>query len=92
MAKKVEPRGPGRPTRKEASQSALDGVDVSAIDPLDVLRQVAADASAPASARVSAARALLKLGPQPDSSASSEHLEPDPVARRALRILKGGKK
>jgi hypothetical protein len=53
-------RGRGRPTRAEASAKALAGVDVSAVDPLDVLRAVAADNSAPASARVAAARAILE--------------------------------
>jgi hypothetical protein len=52
-------RGRGRPSRAEASRKALAGIDPSTADPLDVLRAVAADCSAPASARVSAAKALL---------------------------------
>jgi hypothetical protein len=48
----------GRPSRAEASAKALRGVDVSACDPLDVLREIAADRSAPASARVAAAKEL----------------------------------
>jgi hypothetical protein len=50
----------GRPPRAEASRKALAGIDVGGIDPLDVLRAVAADSSAPASARVAAAKALLE--------------------------------
>ena len=54
----------GRPTRAEASAKAMAalqaaGIDVTDIDPRAVLAAVAADPSAPASARVSAARALL---------------------------------
>jgi hypothetical protein len=48
----------GRPTRAEAPAKALAGVDLSSVDPLDVLRAIAADESAPASARVSACREL----------------------------------
>jgi hypothetical protein len=48
----------GRPSRAEASAKALAGVDVSNVDPLAVLREVAADPSAPASARVAAAKEL----------------------------------
>jgi hypothetical protein len=54
-------RGRGRPSRAEASAKALRGVDVSSVDPLDVLREIAADTSAPASARVSAAKELLAI-------------------------------
>jgi hypothetical protein len=48
----------GRPTRAEQSAKALAGVDLSKLDPLDVLREIAADTSAPASARVAAAKEL----------------------------------
>jgi hypothetical protein len=53
------PRGRGRPSRAEASREALRGVDPQSVDPLDVLREIAADPSAPASARVAAVKALL---------------------------------
>jgi hypothetical protein len=54
----------GRPNRAEASAKALavlaaNGIDPTSIDPRAVLAAVAADPSAPASARVAAARALL---------------------------------
>jgi hypothetical protein len=39
---------------------ALDGVDVDNVDPLDVLRRIASDESAPASARVSACKELRR--------------------------------
>jgi hypothetical protein len=50
----------GRPNRREASEAALANVDLSKLDPLDVLRAIAADTSAPASARVTAAKALME--------------------------------
>jgi len=43
----------GRPTRRAASKTALAGVDLSTVDPVSVLRSIAADESAPASAQVS---------------------------------------
>jgi hypothetical protein len=59
------PRKPGRkggrPTRAEASRKALLGVDLAAVDPVTVLREILADCSQPASARVSAAKVLLEL-------------------------------
>jgi hypothetical protein len=76
----------GRPTRLEASRAALAGVDVTAVDPKAVLRSIAADDSAPPSARVAAAKALLSAQPGND-----DQNERDPVTQRALRILSGGK-
>jgi hypothetical protein len=49
----------GRPTRATRSATALVGVDLSKVDPVAVLRSIAADVTAPATARVQAARALL---------------------------------
>ena len=50
----------GRPSRAEASAKALLGVDLSAVlDPVAILRAIAADRSVPPSARVAACRALL---------------------------------
>jgi hypothetical protein len=54
----------GRPSRAEASAKALLGVDLTAIDPVAILRQIAADGSAPASARVQACKALLHVQDQ----------------------------
>ncbi|UFX41711.1 hypothetical protein HAP47_0020585 [Bradyrhizobium sp. 41S5] len=87
MAKRIAKRRKGRPNRREASQKALAGVDLSTLDPNVVLRSIAADESAPASARVAAAKALLSGNAQKPE----EPAERDPVARRALRILQGGK-
>jgi hypothetical protein len=54
----------GRPSRAEASAKALRGLDVTAIDPVAILREIAADLSAPASARVAACKALLDVQDQ----------------------------
>jgi hypothetical protein len=59
-----KPRRRGRPTRAEASKKALEalqaaGIDVTDIDPRVILRAIACDPSAPASARVSACRKLI---------------------------------
>jgi hypothetical protein len=74
MAKK-----PGRPPRSAAST-------IDATDPVDVLRSIAGDVSAPASARVAAARALLALDNQPIAKPVDETTE------RALRLLAGGRR
>jgi hypothetical protein len=79
-------RKAGRPNRREASSKALAGVDVTTVDPFEVLRTIAADVSAPASARVAAAKALVA-----DSQKQPEDEAGDPVSRHALRILKGGR-
>jgi hypothetical protein len=59
----VTPRRPkrkgGRPSRAEASAKALLGVDLTAVDPVAILRAIAADRSMPGSTRVAACRALL---------------------------------
>jgi len=54
----------GRPSRAEASVKALRGLDLTAIDPVAILREIAADLSAPASARVAACKALLDVQDQ----------------------------
>jgi hypothetical protein len=54
----------GRPSRVEASAKALLGVDLAAVDPVAVLREIALDRSQPGSTRVSAAKALLELRDQ----------------------------
>ena len=67
---------------------ALDGVPIEAIDPTAVLRSIAADTSAPASARVAAAKALLAGNPaQPE--AEDENAK---ITKRALRVLQGGQR
>jgi len=51
----------GRPTRAQATAKALAGVtiDPTTVDPRVILAQIMVDTSAPAAARVSAAKALL---------------------------------
>jgi hypothetical protein len=58
-AKRPSRKG-GRPTRAEATTKALRGVDLTAVDPLDIVRAIAADTSAPAVARLRAAEVLLE--------------------------------
>jgi hypothetical protein len=74
----------GRPTREEASRKALErlAVDPATIDPRAILAAIAADASAPASARVSACRALL--APPADGADARAG---DDLSRRALALL-----
>ncbi|MER8431385.1 hypothetical protein [Mesorhizobium caraganae] len=80
----------GRPTRATATAKALRGVDIDAVDPLTVLKQIAADRSAPASARLAAARVLLAQGGRKkDNSEGAEH---DRISERALTLLKGGRR
>ena len=54
----------GRPSRAAATAKALSGLDLTAIDPVTILRAIAADLSAPASARVAACKALLDVQDQ----------------------------
>lgn len=79
----------GRPTRRLASKKALVGIDLSTVDPVAVLREIAADGSAPASARVAAARALIADDRKPEQQ--PEDHGGDAISRHALRILRGGK-
>ena len=62
------PRAPkrkgGRPSRAEASAKALLGVDLTACDPVAILRAIALDCSQPGSTRVSACRTLLGVQDQ----------------------------
>jgi hypothetical protein len=58
----------GRPPRAEASAKALLGVDLTAVDPVAILRAIAADQSQPGSTRVAACRTLLGVQ-DPDPAA-----------------------
>jgi hypothetical protein len=78
----------GRPTRAEATTKALLGVDLAAVDPVKVLREIAADQSQPGSARVAAARTLLGL---PDGVEARTVAE-DTVAERAIRLMTAARK
>jgi hypothetical protein len=70
---KAPKRKGGRPSRAEASAKALRGVDLAEIDPVAILREIAGDTSAPAGARVAAAKALLEVqGQDPAENAGGD--------------------
>jgi hypothetical protein len=78
----TKPKGKGgRPSRREASAKALLGVDLAAVDPVAVLREVMADRSAPASARVSAAKVLLELRVQDPAADAGGDINARAVAK-----------
>jgi hypothetical protein len=79
----------GRPTRSAASAKTLralidGGVDPTTIDPRTILSGNAADANAPATARVAACRALLTAAP----TGGDEPASGDPLSRRAIQLLR----
>ena len=80
----------GRPSRAEASARALVGVDLAAVDPVAILRAIAADHSQPGSTRVAACRALIaaRAPDGPDGSAVAG----DAVSVRAQRLLAARRK
>jgi hypothetical protein len=77
----------GRPNRAAASAKALAGIDLAVIDPLAVLRSIAADKTAPASARVAAAKALLPA--RPHAGADDGAIPPalDTASAVAVRLV-----
>jgi hypothetical protein len=77
----------GRPTRAAASAKALESIDLATINAREVLLTIAADTSAPATARVAACRALLADGGKAAPAVDEE----DPVTAFALKLLKRGK-
>jgi hypothetical protein len=89
IPRKLRRRG-GRPSRAEASAKALRGLDLTAVDPVAILRAIAADHSAPASARVAACRALIaaRAPDGPDESATGG----DPISARAQQLLAARRK
>jgi hypothetical protein len=98
MAKTPEKprRRPGRPSKSEEVRRALAelGVDPSLISPKRILAAIAADADAPASARVNAAKALLGQEPaeakQPDKDKAEARLPQRVRAQRAAASVGGG--
>jgi hypothetical protein len=74
----------GRPSRAEASAKALLGVDLGAINPVAILREIAADRSMPGSTRVAACRALLA---QPDQ-APAEDAGDTRINARAVAMMR----
>ncbi len=86
--KSTSPRRRGRPSRATASSKALAAVDLAELDPKDVLIQIAGDASAPAHARVAAARALLAS----ERHGSRDDGKADAVTEAAIRMLAGSRR
>ena len=84
-AKHRRARAGGRPSRAAATAKVLAtlqaaGIDAADIDPKLILRSIAADTSAPASARVTACRLLMATSAEPgvpsaDAAASEEARE-----------------
>jgi hypothetical protein len=71
----------GRPSRGEASAKALLGVDLAAVDPMRILREIAADTSAPAGARVAAAKALIEVQDQDPAEGPGARTNARAIAR-----------
>jgi hypothetical protein len=89
----------GRPNRAEASRRALSllleaGIDPDTINPRAILAAIAADSSAPASARVSACRALIAcalpvpIEPEPRPTRNGKAAAGE-LSKRALTLLGG---
>jgi hypothetical protein len=75
----------GRPSRTQASMKALAGIDLAAVDPVAILRTIAADCSAPAASRVAACKALLALQDRP----AEDHPGGDPrINARAIALMR----
>jgi hypothetical protein len=81
----------GMPSRAEATRRALallEGLDPSSIDPEKVLAAIAVDTSAPASARVAAARALLTLRPAlPSKDKPKDQNDLNAAANQAATLM-----
>jgi hypothetical protein len=77
----------GRPSKQEEVRRALAeiGCDPALVDPRRVLAAIAGDIDAPASARVSAAKALLGIRDQ--DAAENPALGGDAVSVRAQQLL-----
>jgi hypothetical protein len=96
-----KPKRVGRPSRAVVSAKALKGVAIDKLDPIKTLRSIAADTSAPASARVAACRQLLavarleqlqleRTAPEKAKKKVSDRLEQ--LSERTLKLLEGGKR
>jgi hypothetical protein len=82
----------GRPNRSEALRRRIAeaGVDPALVDPRKLLAAIALDATAPATARVQACKALLAAQaglPPPIEIDPDEVPEDDAVTRRALALM-----
>jgi len=83
----------GRPSRADATAKvekalAALGLDPANLDPRAVLAAIAADVSAPASARVAACKCLLAhQQPAGEPDKPGDGAPPDALTQRALQIL-----
>ena len=77
----------GRPRREQASAKALAGlvVDPATVDPRVILAQIMVDTSAPAAARVSAAKALLADRERGDGGEARHDAD---LNKRALALMR----
>ncbi|MGH7114257.1 MAG: hypothetical protein ACREE9_07160, partial [Stellaceae bacterium] len=71
-------RKPGRPNRDAATKKALANIDLTTVDAVAILREIASDRSTPASARVAACKALLALDAGDDDARAGA--EPDEIS------------
>jgi hypothetical protein len=80
----------GRRSRQEEVRQELAtvGCDPALIDPKRILASIAADADAPAGARVAACRTLLNLDPAMEDSAAAG----GDVAARAIKLMADARK
>jgi len=74
-----------RPNRAEASRRALAGIDIAAIDPVAILKTIAADPTSPAAARVSACRTLLGMSGGANDERGADTM--DAVTKRAIEMM-----
>jgi hypothetical protein len=83
--------GAGRPRREKRVQV----VDTASVDPIEVLRAIAGDATVPANARVMAAKSLLALDrhnhkAHPQDRAARKHDAMNAAAVARLRLVQTG--
>jgi len=82
----------GRPSRAEATAKALLGVDLTACDPVAILREIALDRSMPGSTRVAACRALIAAPGPPEGPEDASAAAGDAVSVRAQQLLAARRK
>jgi hypothetical protein len=84
---RLRKRAPGND--QSAQLAPIEDADPPAADPAQVLREIANDPTAPATARVQAAKALIAMQrPSADERAAEKV---DRVTARALQLIDGGK-
>src|SRR5688572_1863459 len=83
---------PGRPTRDVRSRRALKRIDLDAVDPKRILREIAADTTQPAGPRVAACRELNAMAEaetrrKPLMGTTEAERDAADINQRALAIL-----